>query len=274
MQRPRGATVRPRMRAAHRWLHLGALIERELFASELTSGVSEHFGTGRSRGMPVADALGTWCLRCGATIHGVNAPPIHWPHQACRACAGRSSPFAGIVRLGVHAGGWRDSVLALKYGRDRRCGEQLGEMLAQQWMRAFDALPLWRSEHRGAWCVVPVPMPLARRIERGIDHAQVIAKAFGRATSMRVIRALSQQSGVNQARLDRSARVARSGRMKWRLRARAMCSERDAQCETAVQQWVIVDDVMTTGATLREVAAVIHARVPRARIAAAVVAVA
>jgi predicted amidophosphoribosyltransferase len=117
-------------------------------------------------------------------------------------------------------------------------------------------------------------MPLARRIERGIDHAQVIAQAFGRATSMRVIRALSQQSGVNQARLDRSARVARSGRMKWRLRARAMCNELSVQRETAVQQWVIVDDVMTTGATLREVAAVIHERAPGARIAAAVVAVA
>ena len=261
------------MRAAHRWLHLGALIERELFASELTSGVSASLSTGR-RSMPVADALGTWCLRCGATLYGVDAAPIHWPLHACAACAGRASPFAGIVRLGVHAGGWRDSVLAVKYGRDRRCGEKLGEMLAQQWMRTCDALPLWRNEYGGAWCVVPVPMPLARRIERGIDHAQVIAQAFGRATSMRVIRALSQQSGVNQARLDRSARVARSGRMKWRLRARAMCNELGVQRETAVQQWVIVDDVMTTGATLREVAAVIHERAPGARIAAAVVAVA
>jgi predicted amidophosphoribosyltransferase len=53
-----------------------------------------------------------------------------------------------------------------------------------------------------------------------------------------------------------------------------MCNELGVQRETAVQQWVIVDDVMTTGATLREVAAVIHARAPGARIAAAVVAVA
>lgn len=249
------------MRAGRRWLHLGALLERELFASLPPVRI------------PPADALGSWCLRCGATLHSVNAPP-HWPPYSCAACAGLSAPFAGVVRLGVHGNGWRDAVLAVKYGRDHRCAEQLGEHLAQQWTRVLRALPALRHECSGEWCAVPVPMPLARRIERGIDHAQVIAKAFARASPMRMMRVLSQQSGVNQAKLDRSARVARSGRMKWRTSRLDMCGCLDTQRARAVRQWVIVDDVKTTGATLREVAEVLRAHTPHARIAAAIVAVA
>lgn len=165
-------------------------------------------------------------------------------------------------------------VLSLKYGRDRRCGEQLGELLAQQWARVLGALPSMRRECGGEWCVVPVPMPMARRVERGIDHAQVIARAFARATSMQMLRVLSQQSGVNQAKLDRSARVARGGRMKWQTSLLGMRRSVDALRAMSVQQWIIVDDVRTTGATLREVAEVLRAHTPHARIAAAVVAVA
>jgi len=182
--------------------------------------------------------------------------------------------LTAVVRLGAHGGGWRDAVLTLKHGQDRDCGEQLGERLAEQWTRVLDALPSLRHECSGEWCAVPVPMPLARRIERGIDHAQVIAKAFARASSMRMMRVLSQQSGVNQAKLDRSARVARSGRMKWRTSRLDMCGSLDTQRARTVRQWVIVDDVKTTGATLREVAEVLRAHTPHARIAAAIVAVA
>lgn len=246
---------------ARRWLHRGALLERELFASV------------RPMRIPAADSLGSWCLRCGATLHGLNAP-LHWPPFACAACAGSSWPLSAVVRLGAHEAGWRNMVLSLKYGRDRRCGEQLGELLAQQWARVLGALPSMRRECGGEWCVVPVPMPMARRVERGIDHAQVIARAFARATSMQMLRVLSQQSGVNQAKLDRSARVARGGRMKWQTSMLGMRRSVDALRAMSVQQWIIVDDVRTTGATLREVAEVLRAHTPHARIAAAVVAVA
>ncbi|MBM4008724.1 MAG: hypothetical protein FJ285_03940 [Planctomycetes bacterium] len=246
------------MHSIRRWLHLGALLERELFASK------------RTLHLPVADAVGSWCLRCGATVDGVSAPP-HWPPYSCAACAGSSRPWTAVVRLGAFGGNWRDAVLAVKYGRDRRCGEQLGERLAEQWMRVFAALPSLRHECGSEWCAVPVPMPWARRIERGIDHAQVIAKAFARASSMRLMRVLSQQPGVNQAKLDRSARVTRGGRMRWRTPAFDMCGFLDRQRAMTVRQWVIVDDVKTTGATLREVAEVLRAHTPHARIAAAIV---
>ncbi|NBX36956.1 MAG: hypothetical protein EBR10_07005 [Planctomycetes bacterium] len=254
------------MHAVHRWLQLGALVERELFASARRSE--------RAQCVPTADALGSWCFRCGATLQRLNAPPPHWPPLACASCAGSSTPFTAVVRLGAHAEGWRDAVLAVKHGRDRRCGEQLGLRLAQQWTVAWDSLPSWRSACSGDWCAVPVPMPFARRVERGIDHAHVIAKAFARSTSMQLMRVLWQQCGTNQARLDRAARVARRGRMQWRTRTPFLRASVDMNAARGVQQWVIVDDVTTTGATLREVAEVLRAVTPRARIAAAVVAVA
>jgi predicted amidophosphoribosyltransferase len=62
--------------------------------------------------------------------------------------------------------------------------------------------------------------------------------------------------------------------MQWRTRTPFLRASVDMNAARGVQQWVIVDDVTTTGATLREVAEVLRAVTPRARIAAAVVAVA
>ncbi len=153
--------------------------------------------------------------------------PSHVPlplvaHEWCVA-------YAGIGRPAIHA---------LKYGGERRLAEPLGRAMARRWSDAGCSGDL----------LVPVPVHASRRRERGYDQAELLAVVAGRQLGLPVARALERRRAtVRQAELDRSARAGNL-RDAFGLRGGTGAAVRD--------RWVIlVDDVMTTGATLSEAAA-------------------
>ena len=85
--------------------------------------------------------------------------------------------------------------------------------------------------------LVPVPTPSVRRRRRGFCHATLLAEALGRRTGLPVLAVLDRRAGTR-----RQVGRARTERLRDppRFRARAPGSE-------AV---MLVDDVVTTGATL------------------------
>jgi len=132
------------------------------------------------------------------------------------------APFSGITRRALHA---------LKYGGERRLAAILGEALAERWQRAGS----------GGELIVPVPASPDRVRERGYDQAELLAVTAGRRLRLPVTAALERvRATTAQASLDHEAR-ARNLRGAFRLRPGQRVAGR----------WVVlVDDVITTGATL------------------------
>ena len=138
------------------------------------------------------------------------------------------APFAGPVRAALHQ---------LKYSGERRLALPLGRAVARRWARVG----------QGATVVVPVPVHADRERQRGYDQAALIAEVAASTLGFPFVRALERaRSTVAQFELGRDERATNvSG--AFRLRdVGGSAVDRDV-----AGRWVLlVDDVVTTGATL------------------------
>lgn len=177
------------------------------------------------------------CVRCQADLARRLDEPAGVPIGL------HGSQPAGLVQLewcAPYSGPARDCVHALKYGGEQRLVEPLAELMAQRWQRASV----------GGDVLVPVPVHPARRRERGFDQAELLARAIGRLLGLPVVPAVQRATRTRaQHNLDRGARARNVGRAFTAV---------DAHAQSVVGRWVvIVDDIVTTGATLSGCAAVL-----------------
>jgi len=101
----------------------------------------------------------------------------------------------------------------------------------------------------------PVPLPAARLRERGFNQAELLARALGRATGWPVGASLARAgSRLRQARLGREARR-ENVRRAFGLRPAAAGGDVPASGLPVL----LVDDVLTTGATAAACASVLAA---------------
>lgn len=179
------------------------------------------------------------CARCGL-VTGM-------PLATCGQCLAEPPPFRAAVVAFDYGFPWDGLIGRFKFDG----AAELGRALAPPLVAAVRAR---RAQAPGEpWPSLAIPVPLARErlAERGFNQAWEIARHVGRALGVParadlLVRALPT---AHQAGLDRAAR-------ERNLRAAFMVppSARAAVlgCEVA-----LVDDVVTTGATAREAAAVL-----------------
>jgi len=142
-----------------------------------------------------------------------------------------------VLAAGPYAGALRKTVLAFKRG-ERNAGEPLATFLAE---RVASRLP-------ADVVLVPVPTVRQRRRERGYDQGIRLAQLCGRASGHEVLVALRQRSGTGQRGRNRAARL--------RARGRFLCTAPELVDGLSI---ALVDDVVTTGSTLRDCAATLEA---------------
>ena len=189
------------------------------------------------------------CAGCGE--------PGAWFCLVCRdSCEPVSHPGPISVRAaGAHEGPLRTAIHRLKYGNEPALAGDLGALVARELAR--DLATGLVSD-----VIVPVPLHRARALARGYDQASLLAEALGRRTGLPVRAALRRiRHGTPQVELDRIAR-AKNVRAAFVAEAASLRGLRVA----------FVDDVTTTGATLRDAASAARAAGARS-ISAYVVAV-
>lgn len=172
------------------------------------------------------------CPRCGSQLApGTTGDP-------CPRCRDLRLKFTRAVCLGGYEGLMRTSVLRMKRPADRPLAVALGEHLATLVATDFAA---------GAIDVVmPVPMHWSRRVWRGANSPEVLAAAIAHrlrvpTTSQLLVR---RRRTIPQATLS-------PGRRRANVRgAFFVHPHRDLSGARVL----LVDDILTTGATLNEAA--------------------
>jgi predicted amidophosphoribosyltransferase len=198
-----------------------------------------------------------YCRRCGDSVGAGEATS-----NGCSTCKPGAELAGGIgdglIRLGSYTDDLRRWILAAKFDRWEEMAFELGLQLGEQIRRAQVVDP-----NRAA--IVPMPMPWLRKVFRGTDHALVIAAGVGKAMQVPVLAMLARRNGQPQVNLSPSDRK----RTSWRdLRIR----RRIGGWGVAGAELILVDDVRTTGASLKAAVRLLRTLEP-AKVVCGVVAV-
>jgi ComF family protein len=196
------------------------------------------------------EGVGGYCPRCGAPgggaarAHGagVSGPDAEGPDAGCVECRDRRFRFDRVVRLGSYEGLLRDAVLRMKHPRDEPLTDAVAELFWQKRAAELSAL--------GIDCVVPVPFHWWRRLRRGTSSPQLVASRLARRLRVPMddrllvrLRDTEPQGGL--AAVNRRKNV------------RGAFAVRGRVDEFRGRRVLVVDDVLTSGATADEVARVL-----------------
>ncbi len=167
-----------------------------------------------------------FCPGCGRELAAAALPPGF----LCAACRGRPPAFDELLAAFAYAPPLDTVIRGLKFRRL----EYLGEALAWALFRRFE------NALRAHDLVVAVPLHWRRRLARGFNQAEAIARplaaraGLGTASALRRRRATVSQAGLPRAERLRNLRHAFVANPDTVQRARVL----------------LIDDVVTTGATV------------------------
>jgi ComF family protein len=169
---------------------------------------------------------------------GAISGPPHTSGFLCGSCRKRRPGFDYARSAARYEDALREALHAFKFRGRRALAAPLGDLLAE----AVEG----RLPHGDPDLLVPVPLHPRRERERGFNQAALLARRVGRAWGCRVgDRVLARAVATpSQTELDAPARRA-NVRGAFRLRRPELIVGRHV---------VLVDDILTTGATLSECA--------------------
>ncbi len=176
--------------------------------------------------LPEPIAADYFCVCCRTPF--VNRFPLD-DSGRCALCRTGAQGFDVAYSFGGYQDALRALIHLLKYERIRTLSRPLGELLAMAFPRdqRFDA-------------IVPMPLHWRKQWQRGFNQSALLAEHLGRRLGLPVIRAVRRVRATSpQAGLTNSKRRANV--------AGAFAPHRRARVNGL--RLLLVDDVMTTGAT-------------------------
>jgi len=179
------------------------------------------------------------CETCGVPFPSF-ARAIPAVPPVCHACAVAPPPFDYARAAGAYAGALRDALHAFKFRGKRALAKPLGDLVIEQCGGVL-------GPHVDA--LVAVPLTRARERERGFNQAALLASHLAAASGLPVKpRWLSRRHGIrSQTELTADERRANV--------AQAFA----ASPHVAGAHVLVIDDILTTGATAGECARTLRA---------------
>lgn len=176
--------------------------------------------------------LPPFCLCCGRPFapapNGQASPPL------CRLCR---LPFYGFDRarsFGVYDEALSEAIVLLKYDEITRLGDWFAARLAEIVLEASGDWPVD--------LVVPVPLHIHRRRERGCNQAELIARPLAKRLNLKFA-----PSALTRTK-PRPPQLLLSRTEHWQSVRGAYAISPGAKVDNL--RILLVDDVLTTGATL------------------------
>ena len=171
------------------------------------------------------------CPRCTSVIG---------PHtdvsQGCSRCHDRRFHFSSAFRLGEYAGKLHDVILKMK----RATGESLAESLGFVWAEAQRE----RFLRDGPQLIVPIPLHWHRRISRGYNQSAAVAASVASSLGLPYLPSALQRTRPTPHQTHQTA-TARWENIRGAFRVPRPNAVRGMRV-------VLIDDVLTTGATCHE----------------------
>ena len=185
-----------------------------------------------------------YCRVCGQGFDGTSALP-----SRCGNCGDRELAIDFAVSAFRGAGAGKGLVHRFKYAKERHLARLFGVLLDEVWRDE-------RLREPGSWWVVPVPLHRKRQRERGFNQSLELARELVRRAPAGIdltLRPLLRRTREKerQARLDRRERLANLGDVFAPPR-------RHPEVPPGGARLLLVDDVITTGTTVSECAAVLR----------------
>ena len=169
-----------------------------------------------------------WCEQCGDRLAQDSVA------SKCGRCLERPRSFERARSAGIYDGTLRDLIHTFKYQRRRQLSRPLARLMA----RTAEVVLA------DADALVPVPLHPRRYLARGFNQADDLAREFGLSV-WRVLR--RRRHGVPQAGLPAERRL---DNVRGAFGLRARWTTRPFARTLHNRTLVLIDDVMTTGATV------------------------
>ena len=191
----------------------------------------------RTDGSPVCEGcaelfekdLQARCPVCGADVSMEEGCPVHAP-----------KPYLFYIPVFHFGDGVRELIHLLKYSSRRDIGHYLGGAMVENRV-VLAAL-------EGVDALLPVPLHHVRRRDRGYNQSEVVAERISSETGIPIerralVRLRNTKSQTKLGAADRAKNIAGAFR---------------ARKDLSGKKFAIIDDVITTGATTRELAAAVE----------------
>ena len=174
----------------------------------------------------------TCCSFCGAPFG----------RMLCTECSHEEGPLGSCLAMAGFAGPLPRIIRAYKDQGERRLAQPLGQILWDAVSHARDVDPARFGPAALPDAVVFVPATSQAFGRRGFDHMEAVARSFCSASGLPVLDALLKHAADDQRDLGRA------GRERNAEGAYEVCAS------VAGARLLLIDDVITTGATMRAAA--------------------
>lgn len=185
---------------------------------------------------PIAEP---YCKRCGRQL-----PPGVRDTSDCRECRDAKIPFDLCRSFFSYSPPVDELIKRFKFRRNYTAGRWLVENACE----SYSADPEFLPEYGGADFLTPVPLHTVRRVQRGFNQSEYIAEGMGRHFGIGVSGCLARRRYTRQQSFLPLKERAKNVRGAFAMKKNASVQDKKV---------ILVDDVMTSGATVYECARVL-----------------